>query len=529
MSKTGNLKHKNQVSLIIGISGYILINNLYAMAENTAKTATTTTKAVASSSSPMPLIAGLVALIIIGAVIFMMTKKKDPKIQMPENSISPPQPGGKNAINSPTPKTPVATPPKAPVSTPVVTPKVEVPVTPPKIDTPPVSTASMSSPAISTPPKVEAPPVMAPPPVMTPPPSMNMPPVSMPSMPSSGGSSEGKPLFDAGKLDNDLDSIFNDPSSPSKAEQEQKKAPLFDSNQLEDDLDALFVEVNKKPDTPKEEKKGLFDSNQLSNDIDSLFSEGSSSSSSSSPASSGDNLADLFSAPSAPIETTPAPQAQSAFSLDDLNFLSTDTKKEEPKNEAFSLPSLDLSSLTNDSSSQAPKAEEPKQSSTFDLNDLSFLSTETKKEETTNDSFALPSFNLSDITGGGTSTPSKPPVVTPSDAKIDLTTTTMGLNISDYLNSIQKPEEKKEEGFSLSNTIPPHSLNVNDLNMNTPAVSSSTVSEAKSDGVISIGKMLVDQNALEEIIKKAEKGGKAGLTTTQVITAVKEDLLILYL
>ena len=33
--------------------------------------------------------------------------------------------------------------------------------------------------------------------------------------------------------------------------------------------------------------------------------------------------------------------------------------------------------------------------------------------------------------------------------------------------------------------------------------------------------MLVDQNALEEIIKKAEKGGKAGLTTTQVITAVK--------
>lgn len=43
----------------------------------------------------------------------------------------------------------------------------------------------------------------------------------------------------------------------------------------------------------------------------------------------------------------------------------------------------------------------------------------------------------------------------------------------------------------------------------------------QQDGLISIGKLLVDQNTLEEIIRTAEKGGKGGLTTTQVISAVK--------
>lgn len=48
--------------------------------------------------------------------------------------------------------------------------------------------------------------------------------------------------------------------------------------------------------------------------------------------------------------------------------------------------------------------------------------------------------------------------------------------------------------------------------------------EKKPDGLISIGKLLVDQGTLEEIIRTAEKGG-AGLTTTQVISAVKGQTL----
>lgn len=501
MSKTGNFKHTKQVSLFAG-SMYVLLNNMYAFAESAVKPATTTTTTATTASSSLPLVIGVLAIVIIAAVIFLMTKKKDPKIQMSGSKITPPQPSStKTAVTPPLPKTPVATPPKTPVSPPVTVPKIDN-TSSPMAKSEPVSTPAYNA-KVETP-TPSAPPVM-PPPVMAPP-VMSPPPVT-PSM----SNNDAKPLFDAGKLDNDLDSIFNDPSAPSKTEQEEKKAPLFDSNQLDDDLDALFVEVNKKPEQPKEEKKGLFDSNQLSSDLDNLFSEGSSTSSS---PSSSDNLSDLFNSPAAPIAANAEPQPQSTFSLDDLNFLSTDTKKEEPKNESFALPSLDLSSIASGTPTET-KSEAPKESSTFDLNDLNFLSTDSNKEDSKNDTFSLPSVDLSSLTGG--SNTQEPP---PSNDKIDLTTTTMGLNISEYLNSMQKPEEKKE-GFSLSNTIPPHSLNVNDLTLESP-VSKNTVEESKTDsGVISIGKMLVDQNALEEIIKKAEKGGKAGLTTTQVITAVK--------
>ena len=79
----------------------------------------------------------------------------------------------------------------------------------------------------------------------------------MPTMNSSPNHGEAKPLFDSGKLDDDLNGIFADPKSVVKEEEEEKKSPLFNSNQLDDDLDALFVEVNKKPEKPKEEKKGL--------------------------------------------------------------------------------------------------------------------------------------------------------------------------------------------------------------------------------------------------------------------------------
>ncbi|RYY00354.1 roadblock/LC7 domain-containing protein, partial [bacterium] len=210
-----------------------------------------------------------------------------------------------------------------------------------------------------------------------------------------------------------------------------------------------------------------------------------------------------------------APTAAPTFDLDDLNFLSNDTKKEEPQT---SSPALDLSSLNFDMPSSEPV--KAASNSTFDLDDLNFLANDTKKEEPKSN--ALPTLNLSDIVNSTNSSALDSAPL--SAGKVDLNNTTMGLNISDYLNSMQKPEEKKnDDSFSLSNTIPPHSLNLKDLNLDNLSVSKNSMdtNDKKDSGVISIGKMLVDQNALEEIIKKAEKGGKAGLTTTQVITAVK--------
>lgn len=487
MSKTGNLKIKGQVSFITFNLAYMFMNNVHALAENAVTKQPAS--APAASGSSMPLIIGVVALIVIGAVVFMMTKKKDSKIQLPEssNKITPPTPSASKPVVTP-PKPSISTPPV----TPSITPKVETPVAP-KVEsviTPPQMSNPIATPPVSTP--VQPPKPVTPTPVI---------PKVESSMPANNmNSSEPKPLFDASKLDSDLDGIFNDPKSPSTPV-EEKKAPLFDPNQLDDDLDALFVEVNKKPEPVKEEKKGLFDSNQLGSDLDNLFAE-------SSPSKSSDNSLDsLFDMPSSK-ETTPpvaTPQASQTFDLGDLDSLYS-----EPKNEVLSSqssPALDLSSLGQESSS----------SSSFDLKDLDFLATDTKKEEAVTN--GLQTIDLNSLVNSSSSPLDTAPL---ASKQIDLDKTAMGLNISEYLNSFKKPEDKKEEGFNLSNTIPPHSLNVNDLKLDSSPLTQTTPEADKKDaGVISIGKMLVDQNALEEIIKKAEKGGKAGLTTTQVITAVK--------
>ncbi len=481
MSKKLNLRSKGQVSLITSASIYMLISNLSAIAETavTVPNATTAVKnTTTSSDSTMLLVLGLVVLVVIGIVVFMMTKKTDSKIKLPESGgskITPPSPTTRSIV-TPTPSKTTIVPPSQPsVNTPII-PKVE-----------PVATPQMSIPVQQKP---------LTPPIATP--KVEAPPVSTPPMNSFSSNSDAKPLFDSGKLDDDLDGIFSDPKEVNKKQEEEKKAPLFDSSQLDDDLDALFVEVNKKPEQKKEEKKGLFDSAQLGNDLDSLFAETPKASSN----SSSNNLDSLFDSPPAPIEI--APQNPQTFDLDELDFLS-DTKKSEP---ISSSPSLDLSSLGS----------ENKSTSTFDLDDLNFIANDNKKESQN----GLPSLNLNDIVNSSSNTSSID--TAPLAAKqIDLNTTTMGLNISEYLNSMQKPEAKKEENsFNLSNTIPPHSLNLSDLDLDSSPLSQNTsIPEKKDAGVISIGKMLVDQNALEEIIKKAEKGGKAGLTTTQVITAVK--------
>ncbi|MFN8670984.1 MAG: roadblock/LC7 domain-containing protein [Candidatus Sericytochromatia bacterium] len=422
---------------------WVLSNyNLLALAEDAKKAAA----ANSGGGSTMMIVAGVAVLVVGGAVGFVaMSKKpsggsKNDKIEPPKSSSAPTV----KAPATPTVKAPVVAPtPKSPTSSTSATGPLQAPEIKSAMPSPPVSEPVMPSIPTSAP--------------VLPTPTSNT---------SSGG------LFDSNKLSSDLDTIFKDEGKKDDKKEAAKKAPLFDSSQLDSDLDSLFVEVNKKPEPQKQpEKSGLFDSNQLDSDLDSLFST---------PAAT-------------PAPSTPAPTP--AFSLDSLDFMSSPTpeaKKEEAPapTPAFSLDSLD--SLTTPA--PAPAKQE---NNAFNLDSLDFLSSppkEEKKED--NSSFALPSFDLSSITS-----PTPAPKATQPDLsslsapadKIDLSTTTMGINISDYLSSINAAPAPKEA--------------------------------AKQEGNISIGKMTVDQSALEEIIKKAEKGGKAGLTTTQVITAVKGKTL----
>lgn len=436
----------------------------------------------AGGNSSMLIVAGVVVAIVIGAVVFLALSKKgkdssSSKTAESKKTLTPPT---VKAPSVPTPKVNVTAPQqKAPITTPTVEPKEQ--------EVKPVQ--QVQTPVVSQPQSVPSTPqVQTPPPSFTTPVSTPMPKVETPMSDTSV-----KPLFDSKKLDNDLDNIFAS-DSPS-TESADKKAPLFNSDQLDSDLDALFIEVNKQPEKPKEEeKKGLFDSAKLDSDLDSLFSDSSSSSSKPSQSSAmpiNDDLSSLFSTPSTP--KVEAPSSAPAFDLDSLDFLGGGSEKKEEK--STSSPAFDLSSLSSEPVKENNLFAETSAPSSFSLDSLDFLGGGSEKKEEKQESFTLPSFDLSSITGNTpTEQPKSEPSIPLTEQKIDLSTTTMGINISDYLSSISS--EKKAE----------------------PPVEEK---KQKSEGIISIGKMLVDQNALEEIIKKAEKGGKAGLTTTQVITAVK--------
>jgi predicted regulator of Ras-like GTPase activity (Roadblock/LC7/MglB family) len=548
------LKTKKVSSLFSYLSLFIICTtyNLKAFAQNTAKTATPPTNTAAGGSSTMMIVGAAVVIAVIIALIMMRNKGKgDSKISLPDPKmgVNIPTPSGRSPVSTPTPRTPVNTPSaSAPVSTPPVNTPSSAPATAaPSSSAPAASTAApanntASSATITPPVNTPSPapvPVTAKP--VSPAPVVNNTPAPAPVAASSTSSSDGK-LFDSKKLDSDLDSIFSDPSAKEEtaAEADQKKAPLFNSDQLDDDLDALFIEVNKKPEKPVvEEKKGLFDASQLDNDLDSLFSESPAPQAKQESAPAPD-LSSLLGASSEPAKQESAPASGSAFDLDSLDFMSSgDSSSKETKSDNFALPSLDLSSLT--SSEPAKQESAPASGSAFDLDSLDFMSSGTteKKQETSSENFSLPSLDLSSLTGSSplTETPKDVPPLVASKDKIDLSTTTMGLNISEYLNSIaagkqgeaEKADNAQASSFNLSDTIPPQSLNISDLENRGAPVSEQLISETsseakkkqKGEGIIAIGKMLVDQNALEEIIKKAEKGGKAGLTTTQVITAVK--------
>jgi predicted regulator of Ras-like GTPase activity (Roadblock/LC7/MglB family) len=451
-----------------------LLSCLFMIINNQLEAFAAPAKQASGGSSSMIIIAGIVIAVVIGAVVFIGLSKKgktDSKTSEAKKTLTPPT---VKAPNIPTPKVHVTSPQQKTnnVTAPVVE-KKEVE------QKPVVNTQSNTSSQSSNP--------VAP--------SFNTPVASPPPKAekvSSDSSAGVKPLFDSKKLDNDLDNIFADDSHPSEAA--DKKAPLFNSDQLDNDLDALFIEVNKQPEKPKDEKKGLFDSNKLDSDLDSLFADTPSSSQNNSQnaVAINDDLSSLFSTPSTPkAESHSAP----AFDLDSLDFLGGGSSDKKEEKATSSTPAFDLSSLSSESS----KNNSSTSNSSFNLDSLDFLgggSTDKKAEEK-QETFTLPSFDLSSITGSGSAqeTSKVEPNIPLTEQKIDLSTTTMGINISDYLSSISS--EKKVETHEEEKK------------------------KQKSEGIISIGKMLVDQNALEEIIKKAEKGGKAGLTTTQVITAVK--------
>ena len=413
-------------------------------------------------------------------------------------------------------------------------------------------------------------------------------------------------LFDSSKLDSDLDSLFTEVSKP-KVEmvtKEEKSSGLFDSSKLDSDLDSLFVEVNKPVAPPKEEKSsGLFDSSKLDSDLDSLFVEVSKPVAPPKEEKSGglfdsskldSDLDSLFVEVNKPVNPPKEeiPSAAFDFENDDLSSLfnaPTPIGKDEPfqtkSNSEFSLDSFDF--LVSD---DANKPEPVKKDSSLDFGSLDFLVSDEQKQEIKSENMILPSFNLSELESD-IERPSLPfTKATKEDIEsIDLSTTTMGLNISEFLSSIEankkeKIEEKDEselkfdmnstfppgtpsafglpepqrnfefennklevelvketelekeeakkiripsklEGFKLENSLPPQSIDVLSLISETvappPPPVDSERKKTKGDGIIAIGKMLVDQTALEEIIRKAEKGGKSGLTTTQVITAVK--------
>lgn len=438
----------DKVSLLSSLFFALINYGFTAMAEPAHKAA------ASSSGGSTMIIAGGAGVIVIGAIAFVvMSKKSGSKESVAKSNLKPhatqtSAPAHKNPISAPNLKSAISTPaPKSPTSTTAST----GPLQPFEM---PSSMPTMQQQA----PKFE--PVKPVTPVINSTPET----VAHVSTPQSSGGG----LFDSNKLSSDLDSIFKDESVKTESAA-QKKSPLFDSAQLDNDLDSLFTEVNKKAEPKKEEKvsSGLFDSSQLDNDLDSLFSS-----------------------PSPIKQNTPEPTPASApaFNLDSLDFLSSPSTPEVKNEPLMSSPALDLSSLSNSSSSQSSSV-------AFDLDSLDFLSSPSapKSDQAKNDSFTLPSFDLSSLTSSNKPSPSADLSSLSKNAdKIDLSTTTMGINISEYLTSINTP---------------------------TPAV------EEKKDNVISIGKMTVDQNALEEIIKKAEQGGKAGLTTTQVITAVKGKTL----
>ena len=327
------------------------------------------------------------------------------------------------------------------------------------------------------------------------------------------------PLFDPSKIESSLDDLFPEPKKAETKPAESKKQTLFDSDELDLSLDALFSEAPKAETKPAEpQKQTLFDADKLESSLDALFSEAPKAETK--PAEpqkqtlfDADKLESsldaLFSeAPKA--ETKPAePQKQTLFDADKLESSLDALFSEAPKQElkAETLPSQEMDTVSLDALFAEPTKEQEKTISKKDplfdttiinksLDEL-FATTEDKKikPETNEETLSLSSVELSSDTVDLSSFLSEPSHEAPPP----------GFN---------PPVEKaaQEEMPILSNSS---AMSSNPVKKDT---------DQKSEGLLSIGKLLVDQGTLEQIIKTAEKGG-GNLTTTKIISAIKGQSL----
>ncbi len=277
-------------------------------------------------------------------------------------------------------------------------------------------------------------------------------------------------MFDASGLDSALDSLFGDePAAPAPAAA-PPAAPagggLFDSSGLDSALDSLFGEEPAAPAPAAPAGGGMFDSSGLDNALDSLFGDAPAAAPASPPPSGGgmfdssglDSALDSLFDDGPAVPAAPAPVAPPASSgLFDVNGLDS------------ALDDL----FSNGAASPPPAAPAPVASPIDDALGM-----------------GLNNLNFDDLAPAAPVAP--PPQATFSADNIG----------ADFMASFKIDDSKS--------SIP-------DVNYKPSAPGS----KPQKDGLAPMGKMLVDQSTLEDIIRRAEKLGAKGLTTTQVILAAQ--------
>lgn len=349
-----------------------------------------------------------------------------------------------------------------------------------------------------------------------------------PAAPSDSG------VFDAGQLDNALDDLFGDaPSAPAPT----ADSGMFNSGQLDNALDDLFGDTPTgaavappAPEATPPSGGGLFDSDGLDSALDNLFGEDEpvqmpAPTPAPAPAAPGgmfdeggldSALDDLFGdAPAAPAPA-PAPASGGIFDeggLDSaLDNLFGDSE-----------PSLPTAPPAPAAAATAPSSGS---SGMFDAGGLDSA--------------------LDDLFSEGASTPAAP-APAPGGGMFDEEGLDSALddlfatepaaevgnlgNVSfDDLKTDAPPAAEAPASFSTDSIGSDFlaSFRLDDSKSSVPETKRDRPKHTK-DGLAPMSKMLVDQSTLEDIIRRAEKLGSKGLTTTQVILAAQgqsfDDLL----
>lgn len=327
-------------------------------------------------------------------------------------------------------------------------------------------------------------------------------------------------MFNADDLDGALDDLFG--SSPSTSSASPATSGMFDANNLDGALDDLFGESPAAPTAPAATQAapaastGLFNSSELDSDLDNLFGEDPAEPAIAAVAAPAAGmfdsndldgaLDDLFNDGAAPTQA--APSAPAGGGMFDANSLDSDLDSlfgESPAPAATSVPTSggmfdtnsldsDLDSLFGGGGSAAPApaaAPAPTSNSMFDTNDLDGALDDLFGDTSAMAPAANPLGDIENLNFDDLDTPATP-----------FSTESIG---SDFLASFKLDDSK--------------------------AVPESTGPKLRhqGEGLAPMSKMLVDQSTLEDIIRRAEKLGSKGLTTTQVIMAAQgqsfDDLL----